>query len=141
MPRYLVDTNVLLRFLLEDHPELSPMAVGLFREAADGNCTLILTDMALAEAVWVLTSHYGIPHQEVAKTLARLITRPGMRCWNTDLLLDSLSRLEATGCDFLDCYLAAQAKASGDTVASFDTDFRKFTDVKLWKPETAGKPE
>ena len=136
--RYLVDTNVLLRFLLEDHRELSGKAIGLFKGAAEGKYALILTDLALAEAVWVLTSHYKIPHQEVANTLTGLITRPGIRCWNTELLLDTLARLESTGCDFLDCYLAALAKASGDTVASFDEDFKRFQDVKLWKPEPTG---
>ena len=52
----------LLRFLLDDHSELSQAAAGLFQQAADGNgkCLLILTDLGVAEAVWVLTSYYKL---------------------------------------------------------------------------------
>jgi predicted nucleic acid-binding protein len=60
MKKYLLDTNVLLRFLLGDHDELSPKAVRLFRQAANRECLVILTDLGIAEAVWVLTSYYKL---------------------------------------------------------------------------------
>ena len=51
MKKYLLDTNVLLRFLLGDHDELSPKAVRLFQQAANRECLVILTDLGIAEAV------------------------------------------------------------------------------------------
>jgi predicted nucleic-acid-binding protein len=71
--KYLLDTNVLLRFLLDDHPELSGAAACLFQEAADEKCLLILTDLGIAEAVWVLTSYYKLERQKVAESLAKLL--------------------------------------------------------------------
>ena len=53
MKKYLLDTNMLLRFLLNDHAEQSPVAARLFRQAAERECLLILTDLGVAEAVWV----------------------------------------------------------------------------------------
>ena len=47
MKKYLLDTNVLLRFLLDDHAELSQAAAGLFQQAADSKCLLILPILAL----------------------------------------------------------------------------------------------
>ena len=135
MKKYLLDTNVLLRFLLDDHPELSGAATRLFQEAADEKCLLILTDLCIAEAVWVLTSYYKIERQKVADSLAKLLLKAGVQCPSLEPVLDALVRFKATNCDFFDCYLAAQAASSGVAIASFDNDLRKFEDASLWDPE------
>jgi predicted nucleic-acid-binding protein len=77
--KYLLDTNVLLRFLLDDHPELSRAAARLFQQAADEKCLLILADLCIAEAVWVLTSYYKIERQKVADSLAKLLLKAGSK--------------------------------------------------------------
>jgi len=133
--KYLLDTNVLLRFLLDDHAELSRAAAGLFQQAADGKCFLILTDLCIAEAVWVLTSYYKLERQTVAESLAKMIAKAGIQCPTLEPTLDALARFKASSCDFFDCYLAAQASASGVAIASFDKDLKKFEDVSLWEPE------
>jgi len=130
-----LDTNVLLRFLLDDHPELSKAAAGLFQQAADEKCLLILTDLGIAEAVWVLTSFYKLERQKVAESLAKLLIKAGVHCPTLEPVLDALARFKATNCDFFDCYLAAQAASSGVAIASFDKDLRKFEDASLWDPE------
>ena len=135
MKKYLLDTNVLLRFLLDDHAELSRAAAGLFQQAADGKCLLILTDLGIAEAVWVLTSYYKLERQKVAESLAKVIVKAGIQCPALEPVLDALARFKATNCDFFDCYLAAQAAASGVAIASFDKDSKKFEDASLWDPE------
>jgi predicted nucleic-acid-binding protein len=133
--RYLLDTNVLLRFLLDDHAELSRAAAGLFQQAADSKCLLILTDLCIAEAVWVLTSYYKLERQTVADSLATMIVKAGIQCPTLEATLDALARFKSSNCDFFDCYLAAQATASGVAIASFDKDLKKFEDVSLWEPE------
>jgi predicted nucleic acid-binding protein len=132
MKKYLLDTNVLLRFLLGDHEELSPKAVRLFQQAADRECLVILTDLGIAEAVWVLTSYYKLQKKPVAESLAKLLVRAGVHCPDLEGVLDALARFKSTNCDFYDCYLAAQGVAAGLTIASFDKDFTKFKDVILW---------
>ena len=126
MKKYLLDTNVLLRFLLDDHPELSRAAAGLFQQAADEKCLLILTDLGIAEAVWVLTSFYKLERQKIAESLAKLLLKAGVYCPTLEPVLDALARFKATNCDFFDCYLAAQAASSGVAIASFDKDFEEI---------------
>ncbi len=132
MIRYLLDTNVLLRFLLDDDKKQSAQARKLFHQAESANCLLVLTEIALAEAVWVLTSFYKVDTTVVAETLASVIQKPGIYCNNSDTMLAALKRFRETNCDFFDCYLAAAAVGSHDAIASFDRDFRKFSDVRLW---------
>ena len=105
MKKYLLDTNVLLRFLLDDHPELSRAAAGLFQQAADEKCLLILTDLGIAEAIWVLTSYYKLERQKVSESLAKLLIKAGVHCPTVEPVLDALARFKATNCDFVDCYL------------------------------------
>ena len=134
MIRYLLDTNVLIRFLRSDHPTHSPATRELFADACDGKCVLILTEVAVAEAVWVLQSVYNTKREQVAEGLRKVILSAGVRCIKRDEMLDALGRFAATKCDFLDCYLAALAVTSGDHVATFDKDFDRFGDIKRWQP-------
>lgn len=133
--KYLLDTNVLIRFLLGDHAKHSPAARVLFADACDGKCVLILTDVAVAESVWVLHSFYNIEREKITEGLGKVILSAGVRCLRRDEMLDALDRFASTKCDFLDCYLAALAASSGDRVATFDKDFDRFDDVKRWRPD------
>lgn len=133
MIKYLLDANVLIRFLRGDHPEHSLAARILFNEACDGKCILILTEVTVAEVVWVLDSVYDTTRQKIATGIRKVILSAGVRCYNRDEMIDALDRYASTKCDFIDCYLAAQAAKSGDHIASFDKDFNRFTDVKRWK--------
>jgi predicted nucleic acid-binding protein len=132
LKRYLVDTNVLLRFLLADSDALTSKARALFARAEAGECVLVLTDVALAEAVWVLESHYKVDRATIAGTLASLVTKPGVRCPGGAAVTGALGRYASTKVDYFDCYLAALAAESGDAVAWFDRDLRKFKDVEVW---------
>ena len=135
MTKYLLDTNVLIRFLRGDHAKHSPAARVLFSDACDGKCVLILTEVAVAEAVWVLHSVYDIEREQIAEGLSKVIISTGIRCMRRDEMLDALARFASTKCDFLDCYLAALAAASGDHIATFDRDFDRFDDIQRWEPE------
>ena len=135
MIKYLLDTNVLIRFLLGDHAKHSPAARALFTDACDGKCVLMLTDVAVAESVWVLHSFYNIKRGKITEGLGKVILSAGVRCLRRDEMLDALDRFASTKCDFLDCYLAALAESSGDRVATFDKDFDRFDDVKRWRPD------
>ncbi len=134
MIKYLLDTNVLIRFLRSDHPVHSPATRELFADACDGKCVLLLTEITVAEAVWVLQSVYNSERAQVADGLRKVILSAGIRCAKRNEMLDALGRFASTKCDFLDCYLAALAAASGDSIASFDKDFDQFTDIIRWQP-------
>ena len=94
---------------------------------------LVLTEVAVAEAVWVLQSHYKTRRAEIVEALRKLVISAGVRCIRQEEMIDALNRFASTNCDFLDCYLAALAAASGDHVATFDKDFDRFDDVKRWQ--------
>ena len=133
MTRYLLDANLILRFLRDDHAELSPKARALFAQAASGDCVLLIPGVVLAECVLVLRSYYKADRELVALTLTKLISKPGVEADEPALAVEALSRMATTNADYADCYLAARSAAHDHPVASFDKDFRKFKDVRRWE--------
>ena len=93
---------------------------------------LILTEVTVAESVWVLDSFYRTGREHIAEGLSKVILSAGVRCVKQDEMLDALKRFASTKCDFLACYLAALAAASGDHAATSDKGFDQFDDIKRW---------
>ena len=56
----LLDANVLIRFLADDHPQHSPKARRLIARAASGEISLWLTDLCVAEVVWTIAGKAGL---------------------------------------------------------------------------------
>jgi predicted nucleic-acid-binding protein len=136
---FILDTNVVLRFLLADDPVQSPRAKELFVLAESGRVRLRLTHVAVAELVWVLGSFFNFPRHEVGPRLRGLILHKGVEIDDQDVILGALDRFARINADFVDCYAAAIAAHRATPVASYDRDFRKFTDVTCLKPEEISK--
>jgi predicted nucleic acid-binding protein len=135
MSRLLVDTNVIVRFLTGDDPVHSPRSRKLFGRAAAGDLTLVVTDLALAETVWVLQSVYSLDRDAITAALKDLIEFAGIEVQNKAILLSALRNFAQTDVDFVDAYHAAVATAESLGIASFDRDFDQFAGVKRVEPK------
>ena len=131
-PRVLLETIVVLRLLLADHPEHYERALGLFQTAEAERITLILTTEILAECVHVLRSFYEQSPEEIASLLQKCLRLPGVAGSEPDVQNKTLELYRKTGLDIADCILAARAQAGGYSVASFDRDFRRFPEVEAF---------
>jgi predicted nucleic-acid-binding protein len=129
--RRLVDTNLIVRFLVQDHQKHANAATNLFEACDRRELTLVLLPAVLAECVFVLESFYNHAPADIAKVLARLIRSPGIHLPEAALHLDALARYRDAKVHFVDCMIAAHAAAAGLSVATFDNDFKKFPDVKV----------
>jgi predicted nucleic-acid-binding protein len=67
-----VDANFVLRYLLDDHPELSERARGVI----DSGRKLFLRNEILCKVVWVLAKVYGVGRREISSILTALVARP-----------------------------------------------------------------
>jgi predicted nucleic-acid-binding protein len=129
--RRLVDTNVIVRYLVQDHEKHAKAAGKLFEACDRGEIDIIVLAPVLAECVFVLESFYKHPRDRIAKVLSDLVTSPGIQMQQSDIHLEALSRYGATTIHFIDCIIAATAVAEDIAVATFDQDFKKFTDVHV----------
>jgi predicted nucleic acid-binding protein len=129
--RRLVDTNLIVRHLVQDHEKHSREAAKLFDGCDRGDLMLVVLPVVLAECVFVLESFYEQPRGAIAGAMTRLIGVPGVEIDHVELYLDALDRYARTKVHFVDCVIAATSRAQRVSVATFDQDFRKFPDVRV----------
>lgn len=134
MKRYVLDTNLLVRFLRNDHPTMSPAAAELFRQSASGRVELHLDPTIIAETAFVLTSFYKQGREEVADALRDLVSGCRLRLTQAEVTFEALDRFKAQPIDFPDALVAAIAAKLGIPIASFDRDFDRFQDVQRFEP-------
>ncbi len=132
--RYLVDTNVLLRFLSGQPAKQAEAAKRLFEAAAAGNALLEVSPVIVAEAMYTLVSFYKVDRVDAAVKLAALLRRRGVRVREADPVFGALERLQKFNVGFADAFLAAGGAEEGVPVASFDRDLDKFKDVTRVEP-------
>ena len=129
--RRLVDTNLIVRYLVQDHEKHAKAAGKLFDACGRGDVVVVVLPAVLAECVFVLESFYEHARGEIVAALGRLISSPGVEISGAAIHLDALERYRKTKVHFVDCLLAATAAAEDTPVATFDQDFRKFADVRV----------
>jgi predicted nucleic acid-binding protein len=126
-----VDTNVLIRHLTGDPPDMAARATA-FLAAAD---ELLLSDLIVAETIYVLESFYEVPRSEVAQLARSIVGFPAMRVLDPALLLRALEIYEIHGVDFAEAYLAASAEIAGiGEIASFDRSLDRIPTVRRIEP-------
>ena len=129
--RRLIDTNLIVRYLVQDHEKHAKAAGKLFDACDRAELVIVMLPAVLAECVFVLESFYGHPRADIASVLGRLISSPGVEITEATIHLDALSRYKRTKVHFVDCLIAATALAENTPVATFDQDFRKFSEVRV----------
>lgn len=127
----LVDTNLIVRYLTQDHERHARAAGKLFDACDRGEVVIVILPVVLAECVFVLESFYRHPRGDIASALGRLISSPGVEMGEVTVYLDALKRYKGAKAHFVDCVIAATAAAKDVPVATFDHDFRKFADVRV----------
>jgi predicted nucleic-acid-binding protein len=115
-----LDTNVLVRFLVEDDQVQTARATALIRRVIDADERLFVPDVVMCEVAWVLGTSYKTPRREIASILRRLVGVRHLAFASTDLLARALAAFDRGKGDFADYLIREQAKAAGCTaVATF----------------------
>jgi predicted nucleic acid-binding protein len=129
--RRLVDTNLIVCYLVQDHEKHAKAAGRLFEACDRGEVIIVVLSPVLTECVFVLESFYEHPRADIASALGRLVSSPGVEITEMAIHLDALNRYKGMKVHFVDCLIAATAAAENTSIATFDQDFQKFSDVRV----------
>ena len=125
-----VDTNVVIRYLVEDPAKVAPRFRGVFaffEKLERGDRTALLTPPVIFQSYFVLTSYYQVPAPEAAKKLRALLAFRGLTTPERTILRTCLDTLAERSVDLVDAYLAALcASRQLNGVYSFDHDLKKL---------------
>ncbi len=126
-----IDTNILIRHLTRDPPDLAERATAYLAQAEE----LLLPDLIVAEIVYVLESFYEVPAVEVARLVRSAIAFEGIRTLDPALLLRSLEVYVNHRLDFAEAYLVASAESAGvEFIASFDRSIDRVPTISRVEP-------
>jgi len=131
-----IDSNVLLRFLLSDHPEHSSAARDLIQRIAEGKIQAWTTELVISELVYVLTGPLlRRERTEVAEVLRELVALPGLALDKREVVQAAMEIWVTKNVDWIDAYHAALARARGESrLYSFDRDFDRLAGITRFEP-------
>lgn len=124
MKQEVLDTNVLLRFLVGDHEKQHEVAERWFKEAEQHQRKIVVVPLVVAEACFVLESFYKKQRKEIADALEVLIAQRWLQVQEREVLL-SLWPWYRQGLHFVDSFLLAWAQAHKGTILTFDQSLSK----------------
>jgi predicted nucleic-acid-binding protein len=133
-----IDTNVLLRYLLEDDVVQSPKAAKLI----GGIETVLITDIVLIETVWTLRgTKYPLDKPELIGVLTALFQEPSIRFEDGQATWVALDQYRKTkGADFADALIVNKAKLTASKLGeafegsyTFDKAAQKLSGAKAPK--------
>ena len=120
-----------MRHLTGDPPEMARRATARLESGE----LLLLTDLVLAECIYVLESFYEVERPRVAGLMRAAVAHASIVTVDPLSLLLALEVHEVNRLDFAEAYLVAQAEATGvGEIVSFDRSIDRIGSVTRREP-------
>lgn len=120
-----LDTNVLVRTLVQDDPVQTRLAEKLLRDTAERGETCLITHPVLCELEWVLDSNYQAGRSEILAAIQRLLRNPLFELEERSVVQRALDSYADGRADFSDHLIGVMSEARGArTTYTFDRALR-----------------
>ncbi len=113
----LLDTNMILRYLLNDNEEMANEAESLILEDS-----VYVTIEVMAEVVYVLKGVYSIEREKIKTSLLEFLSE--VQSNDMEVLKCGLETYAEQSLDFVDCILYAYNRIMGYEIKTFDKKLR-----------------
>ena len=126
-----LDTNVLVRYIMQDDPKQSPKATKLI-ESLDGDNPGYITLVSVVELYWVLTASYELTGEQVAQALEAILRTKQFLVERADQVMRALRVFAEGKSDFADCLIERSAAGAGCArTMTFDVGASKHAGMTL----------
>lgn len=126
-----LDTNVLVRYIMQDDAKQSPKASALIESLHADNPGFV-TLVSVVELYWVLTSCYDLTGAQVKQALEALLRTKQIIVDRADQVLRALRVLDDGKADFADCLIERTAASAGcSQTMTFDSGAAKHAGMML----------
>ncbi len=124
MKRVVIDTNIILRFLLADVGEQSNEVHRLLRKAESGKIKVVILPVIVAEASFVLNKYYLKSYAEIAEAMESFLAPSWLEIEHREALR-GMWGWYVQGMHFVDSYLLSLNKYEALELVSFDKKMTK----------------
>lgn len=115
------DTNLFLRYLMNDDPPQADAVEQVLIRAKNGEFRLVANALVMAEIVWVLEKVYNLERLTIRESIFAIINTPGLDIAEADLITQALDWYAGQNIDFVDAFSACWMQAQQiDAVYTFD---------------------
>lgn len=126
-----LDTNIILRFILNNDPDLSPKARLIIEKIQSDKIKVYLPMLAVSEIVFTLERSYRLPKEEIVKSLLTIFSLPSLNVENREQIEEAFRDYLEKNVNFPDAfYIALMKKKRIKKIYSFDRDFDKFPKIQ-----------
>ncbi len=127
-----IDTNVLVRYLVQDDPVQSKQAIRFIEEECTTETPGFINEVVFCELVWVLESAYGYERALIVKVLEKILTTRQFEIHNPEIIWQALHGYKNKTADFADHYIThLNAKQGCDYTFTFDKKASKLEHFEL----------
>ena len=128
-----VDTNVLLRFFLEEQGEQFQSSKRLITQIEEGIHQAQTSSIVFLEVSYVLKSIYKIPSREIVEVLKSIRSLKNLKVIEKTNLDRALQLHSKYNVKFSDCLIASQIPEN-TVLITFDKEFNKIPGIKAKTP-------
>tara|TARA_R110002072_G_scaffold2173_4_gene18039 strand:- start:4317 stop:4715 length:399 start_codon:yes stop_codon:yes gene_type:complete len=126
-----LDTNVLVRFLVQDDPDQARLAGDVMDQLTDAAPGFVGREV-LVELVWVLERAYRLDRAEIAEVLDGLLASTDLVIEGADQVGPALELYRKEGFGFADLMIDAAARRAGaSVVVTFDRKAARLPGMRL----------
>ena len=126
-----LDTNVLVRYIMQDDANQSPKATRLIESLSVDEPGFVPV-VSIVELGWVLSSSYGLTRDQLGQALEALLRTKELVVDRADHVLKALRVFNSTSADFADCLIERAAASAGcDRTMTFDAGAAKVAGMTL----------
>jgi len=116
-----LDTNVVVRYIMQDDPSQARLASELMETELSRETPGYVTLVVLAEVVWVLKTVYGVDKEGLSITIAALLETEQLKVERSNAVLRALKAYQRGTADFSDALIASVARDDGcSRILTFD---------------------
>lgn len=116
-----LDTNVLVRYLVQDDPVQSKKAEQFIERECSRESPGFINRIVLCELVWVLESAYGYSQATIAGVLEKILRTRQLQIENLEAAWIALREYQKRGAEFTDSLLATVNRQWGcEHTVTFD---------------------
>ena len=127
-----LDTNVLVRFLVQYDAAQLAAARKLIRRCVNEGETIYVPVTVSLELEWVLRSNFGFSKPDVIRTLSQLLSSAELSFDSEGALEFALANYGQGSADYLDClHVALAAQAGEKPLWTFDRAAAKLDSARL----------
>lgn len=125
MEYFLVDTNLLISYVVDRNPRQSKLAEDIFKRATSLEIELVVSNFAISEFIFVLQSVYSKSDLEISEMINALLLTPGISIIDGFQIERVLKLWPSHIPDYGDAVLASIAKKENFPFLTFDKPLSK----------------